>query len=250
MSKVKDTLGFRYIKETFFDRHNIHVGEKPDISPCTMYKTYPDKPKAPLPRRWDGGETNIWKIIQSRRSKRQYTSQPLTRTELTLLLWAGHGITAQAGPVYLRTTPSAGAIYPIETYCVISKVLDIEKGIYHFDVKGFQLEQLLKGNYRKEVARIALDQEFCAKAPVIFIWTAVLRRGMCRYGDRAIRYMFMDAGHICQNVLLAATALGLNACPIGAFFDGEMNDLLQLDEEEETCIYMASIGRKPANTLY
>lgn len=69
---------------------------------------------------------------------------------------------------------------------------------------------------------------------------------MSKYGERGLRYLLLDAGHICQNLLLAAEALNLAACPVAAFFDWEMNELLNLDGEEETVLYLAPVGEKSA----
>ncbi len=242
MPELRKSLGFKFIKETNLYRDDIEFRVRPEIAPTSLYKTYPKAPKLPLPRRWDGKEANLWKILQTRRSKRNYNSKAISKTELTLLLWASQGITAQAGPLYLRTAPSAGALYPIETYCVVLSVEDIEPGIYHFDIKGFQLEELFKGDFRRAISRVALDQSFCARASVVFLWTAIFRRTMCKYADRGVRYIFMDVGHICQNLLLAVTALGLGGCPVGAFFDDEVNYLLGLNPDEESIVYMAAVG--------
>ena len=98
--------------------------------------------------------------------------------------------------------------------------------------------------YGNKVAEAALGQSFMAKAGLVFIWSAILRRNMSKYGHRGLRYIFMDAGHICQNLLLAAEALGLGACPVAAFYDDELNTLLGLDGAEESVIYMAAVGAK------
>ena len=89
-----------------------------------------------------------------------------------------------------------------------------------------------------------LDQKFTAQAPVVFLWTGVFRRAMSKYGDRGMRYILLDAGHICQNLLLAAEAVGCGGCPIGAFYDNELNNLLQIGGEEESILYAASVGGK------
>ena len=81
-----------------------------------------------------------------------------------------------------------------------------------------------------------------AQAAVNICWSGVLRRNMAKYGHRGMRYIFMDVGHICQNLLLAAEGFGLSACPVGAYFDEEINDLFALDAEEESIIYLASLG--------
>jgi SagB-type dehydrogenase family enzyme len=145
----------------------------------------------------------------------------------------------------MRTAPSAGALYPIETYVAVNRIEGIDPGILHFDVKGFQLERLTSGNSGQDVAKAALDQDFLNRAHVIFIWSAVLRRTMAKYGHRGLRYIFLDAGHIAQNLCLAAEALGAGACPVAAFYDEEVNDLIGIDGEEETVIYMAGVGLKP-----
>jgi SagB-type dehydrogenase family enzyme len=79
-------------------------------------------------------------------------------------------------------------------------------------------------------------------AAAVFIWTGVLNRTMWKYRERGIRYLFLDAGHICQNLMLAATALGLGVCPVGAFFDDEVEALLKVDGVEETALYLAAVG--------
>lgn len=90
---------------------------------------------------------------------------------------------------------------------------------------------------------MALGQSVIKRAAVVFIWTAVILRSMAKYRNRAIRYIFLDAGHICQNLLLAVTALNLGACPVGAFFDEEIDRLLGIDSETEMTIYLTAIGK-------
>jgi len=222
----------------------MQTRHRPQINPTESFKRYPSAEKILLPRIWDGEKNNFWQIIQNRRSVRSYSDEPLTLTDLALLLWASQGVTAQAGPYYLRTAPSAGALYPIESYVAVDGVQNLSPGLFHFDVRGFQLERLTSEPPCKAVAKAALDQSFLAGAGVVFIWSAVLRRTMAKYGHRGLRYIFMDAGHIAQNLLLASEALRLGACPVAAFFDDEINHLLELDGEDETAVYLAAVGRR------
>lgn len=166
----------------------------------------------------------------------------LSLEDLAFLLWAMQGVTAQAGPYLLRTAPSAGALSPIETYIAVDCVDGLDAGLFHFDVRNFQLEQLVDQSVSALVARGALDQGFVSKAAVTFIWSAVFRRNMVKYGHRGLRYIFLDCGHICQNLLLAAEGLGLKSCPVAAFYDEELNNLLDLDGVEESVVYLASLG--------
>jgi SagB-type dehydrogenase family enzyme len=122
-------------------------------------------------------------------------------------------------------------------------VEEIDPGIYHYDVVRHRLEQLRLGDFRMETARAALDQQMAARANVVFIWTAVFERSKWKYRQRAYRYVYLDAGHIAQNLALAAVALDLGSCQIAALYDDEANDLLGVNGVEESTIYMTAVGR-------
>lgn len=160
------------------------------------------------------------------------------------MLWASQGITGTAGKSSFRTAPSAGALYPIETYISVQRVEGLESGIYHLDVPRLELEFLQPGDYADDFALSALNQPLLSNAAVVFIWTTIYRRNLSKYGDRGLRYICLDAGHICQNLLLAAEANGCGGCAVAAFFDDEINEILGIDGMEETAIYMAGIGIK------
>jgi SagB-type dehydrogenase family enzyme len=163
--------------------------------------------------------------------------------DLATLLWATQGITLSAQGYQFRTTPSAGALYPVETYLSVHRVDDLKEGIYHLNVYDFTLEELAPGNFGDYLSKAALDQAMVEKAAVVFVWTAIILRAMWKYRNRCLRYVFMDAGHVGQNLQLAATALGLGCCPIGAFYDEEINSVLKVDGDEETTVYLASVGK-------
>jgi len=132
----------------------------------------------------------------------------------------------------------------VETYLSIQNVETLAPGFYHFQPAEFALGKIHDGFAGYKVADAALGQNFLAKAGVVFIWSAILRRNFSKYGHRGLRYVMMDAGHICQNLLLAAEGLELGACPVAAFYDDEFNRLLGLDGEEESVIYLAAVGAK------
>ena len=143
----------------------------------------------------------------------------------------------------LRTAPSAGALYPVETYVVAHRVDGLERGVYHYAVLDRALERLRAGDARLDVMHAALDQGIAYEAAAVFVWSAVWQRSIWKYGQRAYRYVPLDAGHIAENVALAAVGLGLGSCQIAAFYDDEANDLLGLDGESESAIYMTVVGR-------
>jgi len=155
---------------------------------------------------------------------------------LSQMLWAAQGITRVIRDFGLRTAPSAGALYPVETYLVVHSVEGIEPGVYHYAVETHELDQLQVGDFRAVVARAALDQKIAYRANVVFVWTAVFERSKWKYKQRAYRYLYLDAGHIAQNVALAAVALGLGSCQIAALYDDEANALLGVDGVDESVI--------------
>jgi len=184
----------------------------------------------------------LWEAVYRRRSVRNFSDKPIEKDVLSQLLWATQGITAESMGFEFRAAPSAGALYPVETYLVIHNVKEIEPGIYHYDVENHELEQVKAGDFRDAAARAALDQDMAYSANVVFVWTAVFERSKWKYSQRAFRYVYLDAGHIAQNLALAAVSFGLGSCQIGALYDEEVNSLLDVDEEEESIVYMTVVG--------
>ena len=189
------------------------------------------------------GERNLWNLLSTRRSRRDYKKGDAVSLEtLSLLLWATQGVTARYGETLFRTAPSAGGLFPIETYLNVRAVEGLNQGIYHFRPHKFDLELLRKGDFARELAETALGQEVVSDAQVTFIWSALVARSKWKYRQRAYRYIYLDAGHIAQNLYLAGEALGLGVCGIGAFFDDRVNGIIGLDGVEETVIYMGTVG--------
>lgn len=185
---------------------------------------------------------SLWEAIRRRRSLRDYTNREINIGDLSLLLWATQGLTHSERGFAFRAAPSAGATYPVETYVMANGIRGLERSIYHLDIKSWELELTREGDHSRALASAALGQMMVASACAVFIWTAVAARTTSRYGERGYRYIFMDAGHICQNLYLAATALGLGCCAIGAFRDEEVNKILGIDGKRESAIYMATVG--------
>jgi len=189
----------------------------------------------------EAGE-GLWAAIQARRSIRDFRRDPLSGEQLAQLLWATQGITSRRGGHAFRAAPSAGACYPIDTYLVVNRVEGLAPGLYRYNVADARLEHIRRGDLSAAIAAACLDQEMAVAAGVVFAWVAVPRRAKHRYQERAYRYIYMDAGHIGQNLHLAATALGLGCCAIGAFFDDEVNAVLGVDGLNETAVYLSVVG--------
>ena len=235
-------IGRRYLKETRYARTGM--GEpSPSYPRGAPFKEYPEVAvRHPLRPLKAFAAADLWKILAQRRSLRQYQDRYLTQEELTALVWATQGVTLASQNYLLRTAPSAGALYPVETYLAVHKVEDMVPGIWHLNLPEFSLELLKEMDSRQPLVQACLCQRFMGEASVDFIWTGILNRAMWKYRERAIRYIFLDAGHICQNLMLAAAALNLGCCPVGAFFDDEVESLVGVDGLEEVALYLASVG--------
>jgi len=133
-------------------------------------------------------------------------------------------------------------LYPIETYVVVNKIENISKGVYHYNIKHHLLEEIKLGDFRTEITESALNQEMCYHAAAVFIWTAIFNRSKCKYGERAYRYIYLDAGHIAENLALSATSLHLGSCQIAALYDDEVNQLINVDGLTESTIYLSVVG--------
>jgi len=240
---TRPEIGDAFQRETKYRRGRLPGGGLDWAGKPAIYKRYPAAPKIPLSTPQVEGGALLWDALRQRRSVRRFQDGPLRESELSQLLWAAQGITRASRSLGLRTAPSAGALYPVETYLVVHAVEGIEAGIYHYGVERHELDQLKVGDFQMEIARAALDQEIAAWANVVFVWTALFERSRWKYKQRAYRYIYLDAGHIAQNVALGAVALGLGSCQIAALYDDEVNGLLGVDGVEESAIYMTVVGR-------
>lgn len=242
---LKKSRAVSFFHETSLSRASLRTAARQRPKNAAQWKAYPQAGKVTLPRTsWNLSESRLLHLLQQRRSLRRFADESMTVNELAFMLWSIQGITAKAGSHLLRTSPSAGALYPIETYLSIHRLEGLNSGLYHFDVRYFQLSLLREGNTSAELAAACLDQGFMADAAFCLVWTAVPRRCLSKYGDRGARYLLLDAAHICQNALLAAEALDCGGCPVAAFFDDEVSSLLDIDGVEEIPLYAAAIGRK------
>ncbi len=238
---VAATVGERFFYETKYAK-NRPLPESRVIEIPDAYKEYKGTPVVFLPPPSVSGGEPLWDVVRKRRSRRGYTFRQIALEELSQMLWATQGVTGRVSGYLLRAAPSAGALYPVETYLWVNKVEDLSQGIYHFNVRRFALELIYGGNYGAALKEACLGQNMLSTCSVAFIWTAVIDRCRMKYGERAFRYIFMDVGHICQNLYLAATALGLGCCAIGAFYDDEVNRLIGVDGVAESTIYIATVG--------
>lgn len=184
------------------------------------------------------GTMSVEEAILKRRSIRNYKDEALSLQEVSQLLWAAQGQTADWGG---RTVPSAGTTYPLEIYLVVGNVHGLEHGIYRYHSGKHELEKLSDKNVRSELASDAWKQECIAKAPINIIIAAKYERTTERYGTHGIRFVDNEIGHCGQNIHLQAEALGLGTVVIGAFQDTLVMRTLGIKEEPR---YIMPVGKK------
>lgn len=178
------------------------------------------------------GTVSLEETIEKRKSRRSFKRTRLTKKQLSQLIWSAVKV------------PSAGATYPLELYVVIGKecVEGIDAGVYRRSGRGYsELEMHKKGDLREALAIACLSQTFTADAPVSFVIAAEYERTTRRYGDRGVRYVYIEVGHAGQNIYLQCEALGLATVAIGAFHDDDVAKVLSLPKEHKP-IYVMPVG--------
>lgn len=188
-----------------------------------------------LPAPSTTGQMPLEQALSLRRSVREYQAGELSMNEIAQLFWSAQGVTTSWGG---RTAPSAGALYPLETYVAA------RDGVYHYVPVGHRAELLSRDDARRALAEAGGNPPALQEAPAIFVITAVHARTAAKYGGRSERYVAIEVGHAAQNLLLQAVSLGLGAVPIGAFSEESVSQALGLSADEEP-IYLIPVGHAP-----
>jgi len=201
----------------------------------------------PLPEERPDPACALAKVLLGRRSVRSFSGEPISLSALARILRLGDGVVASQrgddGTVWgLRTAPSGGALYPIDLYCAVMRVEGLEPGLYGYDVSQHQLQLLRQEDLTEALTESTALGSAMRQACVCILMGALLRRSKFKYGERAYRFVLLEAGHIGQNLLLAAESEGLGAVPVGGFTDDKINELLRFDGVEEAVVYVVVIG--------
>jgi SagB-type dehydrogenase family enzyme len=192
-----------------------------------------------LPSPQYNSNMSVEKALQMRRSIRAFSDEPLTIKEVSQLLWATQGVTDERG---FRTSPSAGALYPLEVYIATGNVTDLADGVYKYNPYGHEIEKVLNGDKRTELFQAALKQVSVKHSALVIVISAIYERTTAKYGKRGIRYVHMEAGHAAQNVFLQSVSLGLGMVVIGAFQDSKVSEVLKMSQKEKP-LYIIPVGR-------
>lgn len=196
---------------------------------------------------FEGFNASFLDTLKGRKSRRKYSDGQISFNELSFMLWSTQGIKkiVNKGYATLRTVPSAGARHPFETYIIAQNVEGLNPGIYRY----LPLEHKLVfvgevPDLKERLDDATLNQKFIAASALTFVWAAVPYRTEWRYEHAAIKLLAIDAGHVCQNLYLAAEAVGAGVCAVAAYDQDLMDELIGVDGREEFTIYLAAVGRQ------
>jgi SagB-type dehydrogenase family enzyme len=242
--------GYEFVEETKYP--NIHESDQRLGLPQPPYEIPLEAEKPlidlPAPDSINFGTYDLRRAIEERRSLRRYDEQDsLSLEELSYLLWLTQGVKKvdEKRHVVWRTVPSAGCRHPFETYLSINRVEGLLPGLYRFIASEHKLVALrLDETFKDQLTEVCLGQRQVATSAVTFIWAAVPYRTVWRYSERSYRYFYLDAGHVCQNLHLAAESINCGICAIGAYDDDAADNLMGFTPPEMFVVYLASLGRR------
>ncbi len=235
--------------DLWLEMRDMRTDQQQRVPPPPLQKPYPEGAPLidlPAPETLEVGEVTVREAIAGRRSHRSYTDAPLSLEELAYLLWATQGVHEvwRSGVALRRTVPSAGARHPFETYLVINRVGDLDVGLYRYlSIEHKLLPLTLNPQLPHQAAGACHNQTFVRQSAVTFVWTVLPYRTEWRYALMTPKLANLDAGHVCQNLYLAAESIGAGACAIAAYNQADMDALLDLDGDDEFTIYVAPVGR-------
>lgn len=243
---METTIGQKFLEQTKYQNMD-QPDQKRGVAPPPLEQPGVSSEHIPLPEP-SMSTFDLGKAIAQRQTHRKYDPAPLTLEELSTLLWSTQGVKKVVGnKTTFRTVPSAGARHAFETYLLVNRCDDLEPGLYRYHALDHELSAVrLSEDLASEARAACLNQGSLEKCAVAFIWLAVTERMTWRYGQRGYRYMLLDAGHVCQNLYLAAESMDSGVCAIAAFDDDLMNEFMHVDGQHEFVIYIGTVGKKPS----
>ncbi|HLL81987.1 MAG TPA: TOMM precursor leader peptide-binding protein [Longimicrobium sp.] len=221
--------------------------------PRCGYTPHPEPVDAvPLPAVPEFAPGTLGDVLKRRRSSRSFGGAPLTADELSRVLFFASGVTGQltpgdGEPRPIRGAPSAGALYPLDVEVITAPGGELPAGRYRYYPEPHALQPVPGGAQLREFTEHTFFGEALAGAAAIVVLTATFERTQRKYGERGYRYVLLEAGHVAQNLLLGAAALGMEAAPLGGFLDREIDRLLGVDGLTRSCVYMVALGKRPAD---
>ncbi len=181
---------------------------------------------------------SLEEAIIRRKSLRAYTKSPLSLKEISQLLFAGQGLLKESR----RTTPSAGAFYPIEIYLSALRITGLFSGLYQYLPNGHKLKKITSANRMAKLAEAAFGQIWVKNASAVIIICGDFKKTTGKYQDKGRDFVTMEAGHAAQNISLQAAALNLGILCVGGFNEEEVKKTLNIEKNKKV-FYLMPVGK-------
>tara|TARA_A100001037_G_C15077397_1_gene602451 strand:+ start:714 stop:1460 length:747 start_codon:yes stop_codon:yes gene_type:complete len=245
--KKRPAIGRDFMRRTQFKMMDPSDQQLNKPGPPIFNPPHPSLKTVDLPAAQDVtlNEISLRYAIDNRKSEREFlVDHSIPLGALAYLLWATQGVKEADRMDAFKTVPSAGARHPLECFVLAQRVDDLEPGLYRYVGPEHHIQNLeAPDDMAEKIASTTLQPELIQNSAVTFIWTAVAYRMTWRYGDRGYRYIHLDAGHVGQNLYLAAQAVGCGVCTTAAFNDDDLNRTLGIDGNDHFAVYMGAVGR-------
>lgn len=176
--------------------------------------------------------------LDRRATRRDFAARPLGAAVLATLLDAAYGVRGSTR----RTVPSGGALYPLEVLVAVRDVGDLPRGVHRYDAWLHALEEQALDDPWAALERACPFPGLLTDAACALLLLAVFGRTRFKYGQRGYRFALLEAGHVAQNVVLAAAALDIAALPLGGYFDAQVDAVAGVDGVEESVVYAVVLG--------
>ncbi len=234
-----------------FSQTDFQTDQRSGVHPPPVQKPYPDSSRLielVWPDQFALGDMPVRDAIRSRESRRKFSPEALSLEELSFLLWATQGlrriVNDQGRPVRsFRNVPSGGGRHAFETYLIVNRVDDLPAGLYRYlAIEHKLLPEAAQPDLPGRISRACMNQTFIGESAAVFVWTTIPYRAEWRYSIVAHKLIAIDAGHICQNLYLAAESIGAGTCAIAAYDQKAVDEVIGVDGEEEFVIYLAPVG--------
>jgi SagB-type dehydrogenase family enzyme len=244
--------GQQFLESSKTGRHDSFPSQEAIVEHMARLReslSYEGYPATPLPPAEPIG-TALSDVITSRVSARFMSPQQLDMRQLAALLHHSYGITrTNEGSGFtrpFRSAPSGGGLYPLEIYFHATHVTELSQGLYHYNPGGNEVRLLRAGDQTQRIAEALVQFQSTAAydSSLVFFLTAIFERSTFKYGTRGYRFIFLEAGHVAQNLNLVATGLGLGCLNIGGYYDREIDELLGLNGVSQSTIYMIAVCKR------
>ncbi len=189
----------------------------------------------------------LGQALSSRRSVRNFCSSSLDLEQLATILHFAYGVSLEnnknEAPRPFRMVPSGGELFPLEIFFHATQITGLTPGIYHYNPTQHHICLTQEGDATSKINMAMVQQGILKNVSLTVFISAIFERSIFKYGNRGYRFIFLESGHVAQNINLIAQALELGCLNIGGYFDRQVDDLLSFDGLTQSTIYIVAIGK-------